>query len=359
MEYCISISAFPTLFLSRLGAFTLAVPDREVDIVGAPLRTLPPLVANKKKIRFGTIGLGLDLPRAIWSSECQVFSSQAVDLSLFLSRRPPKLQVRKWDQLPLSFWDKHPTDVLLVDAGQPGERHAFLIPAIVATSPNRRPRAIIVMGPIEWLYTPQAQGWRKVRRKTLERMGYTGLEWFVNAQEQGSALHQERLVEVFIANSTGRPLPASPVSQGLPTRSMQNLLIPFGVPSSEWAPRAAIQWYPQRQISEEGFQVLGHLKHRPIYGTEGCMPDEIGSWIADGTKGVRRLQVMEVAKGKGLPSEWLAKGAVIDPKVIAPETCLHIWTAVCDTIGHWFKADTHVAPPWAPTTHSTIPGCPG
>jgi hypothetical protein len=37
------------------------------------------------------------------------------------------------------------------------------------------------------------------------------------------------------------------------------------------------------------------------------MPDAIGSWIADGTKGVRRLQTMEVAKGKGLPSEWLAK----------------------------------------------------
>lgn len=320
------------------------MPARGLDIVGAPLRTLPPLVADKKKIRFGTIGVGMDLPRVIWSSECQVFSSQAADLTRPLARRPPKLQVRKWDQLPLSFWGKHPTDVLLIDAGQQGETHALLLPtAVTAMSPAQRPLVIVVAGPIEWLHNTVAQEWRKIRRKTLERSGYTGLEWFVNAQEQGSALHQERLVEVFIANPTGRILPTSPAPQGLPTRAMQNLLIPFGVPSSEWAPRKAIQWLAHPHVSEEGFHVLGHIKNKPIYGTEGCMPEEIGSWIADGLKGVRRLQIMEVAKGKGLPGEWLAKGAAIDSRVVAEETCLHIWTAVCDEIGHWLKTEAHVA----------------
>jgi hypothetical protein len=117
------------------------------------------------------------------------------------------------------------------------------------------------------------------------------------------------------------------------------------LPDGEWALRAAIQWHPHCPIGDDGLQVVGSIKSTSIYGTEGCMPHAIGSWIADGTKGVRRLQIMEVAKGKGLPSEWLTKGAVIEAKVIVQETCLHIWTAVCDTLGQWLKSHSHTHSP--------------
>jgi hypothetical protein len=101
LQYDTNLNKICTLYLclsyclpsSRAGAFVLEMPDRELDIIGPPLRTLPPLVANPKKIRFGTIGLGMDLPRLVWSHECQVFSSQASNLSTPLDKRPPKLKV--------------------------------------------------------------------------------------------------------------------------------------------------------------------------------------------------------------------------------------------------------------------------
>jgi hypothetical protein len=67
------------------------------------------------------------------------------------------------------------------------------------------------------------------------------------------------------------------------------------------------------------------------------MPEHIGSWIADGKKGVRRLQPAKVAKGKEVPSEWLTKGLELDSKVIKETTCLHIWSAVYDNVGQWLQ----------------------
>ena len=49
------------------------------DIMEAPTRSLP-ILSLGRKIRFGTIGLGLDLPRAIWPQENQVFSLQDPNL---------------------------------------------------------------------------------------------------------------------------------------------------------------------------------------------------------------------------------------------------------------------------------------
>jgi hypothetical protein len=79
------------------------------------VRILPPLVP-RTKIRFGTVCPGLDLPRSVWSSECQVFASQTKNLIRQLAGRPPKLQVKGFDQLAQGFLNKHPVDVLLLDA---------------------------------------------------------------------------------------------------------------------------------------------------------------------------------------------------------------------------------------------------
>jgi hypothetical protein len=300
------------------------------------VRILPPLVP-RPKIRFGTVCPGLDLPRSVWSSECQVFASQTKNLTRQLAGRPPKLQVKGFDQLAQGFLNKHPVDVLLMDAGQGGNRHHSLIPMLTVTEASQRPLAIAISGPIQWVYDLQAQGWRKTRRKALERQGYQALEWFMSSTEYGGALHQERLVEVFLARTDGRDLPSTPAPQALPPRAMQNLLAPYGIPTKDWARRPTIQWYPEVAISEEGFHLVGSIREQPIYSSQGIMPEHIGSWIADGEKGVRRLQSAEVAKGKGVPSEWLTKGLELDNKVVAETTCLHIWSAVCDELGQWLR----------------------
>lgn len=321
-----------------LGEYTVATQDWKADIVGVPVRILPPLVSKRRdKIRFGSIGPGLDLVRGIWASECQVFASQSRDLRSALGRRPPKLQVKKLDQLPKSFFRKHPVEALLIDCGAKGDLLPSLIPALEATNEELRPAVIVLAEPTQWILDKTAQAWRRIRRKTLERWGYVCLEWFVSATEQGGALHQERLIEVFLANTVNRTLPTSPAPQGLPPRAMRNLLLPFGIPKPAWAPCKSVKRYPVPFISEEGWHIIGTIGEHPIYGSEGIMPDFLGSWIGDGDKGVRRLQASELAKAKGLPSEWLTKGAILEGKLIAEDTCLHIWSAVCDEIGRWLR----------------------
>jgi hypothetical protein len=330
------------LYRTRVGELLLDLPTREADIVGAPLRNLPPLVITKK-IRFGTVGMGMDLPRLIWSEESQIFSSQDVNMSTLLHSRPKKQEVRKWDQLPKSFLQRNPVDVLMLDAGGSDDTRASTIPMIEATLPSHRPKAIVVAGPSKWILGLPLHSWRKERRKRLERLGYQSLEWFVNATQQGSALQQERLVEVFLMAGEGRALPEPPPMQGLPARPMKNLLLPVNkVPRKSRPSPSGIQWFPHQQPSAlTTLQVVGTVYEEPLYSSEGVMPDRLGAWIADSDTGIHGLQTEELAKGKGLPSEWRTKDTTLPEKTVKETTCVHIWSVVCDAVGLWLKQAQH------------------
>jgi hypothetical protein len=257
--------------------------------VGAPLRILPPLVITKK-IRFGTVGMGLDLPRLVWAEECQLFSSQDVNLSPVLSQRPVKQEVRRWDQLPQSFLGRNPVDVLLIDAGGNSSHLTHTLTMVENTTRLHRPKVLVISGPSRWVLDLQRDSDRKERRKRLEKLGYCCLEWFINAGQQGSALQQERLVEVCIAGSEGRAMPVAPPHQGLPARPMKNLLLPPGtIPRRSLAPPKAISWLTEAGPPDDGLLIVGHVGRQPLHSSTGCMPDELGAWIADSDTGVRRL----------------------------------------------------------------------
>lgn len=330
------------MYRSRLGELTLDLPEREQDIVGAPLRNLPPLVTTKK-IRFGTVGMGMDLPRLVWSAECQVFSSQDTDMTSALQHRPRKQEVRRWDQLPKSFLRKNPVDVLLVDEGDDSGPHNTTIEMIEHTPPLLRPKVMVASGPSNRILGLPSHGWRKQRRKRLEKLGYVSLEWFMSAEQQGSALQQERLVEVFLASGGNvRGLPDAPLAQCLPPRSMKNMLLPPGkIPRQSMArSRPAMVKRGDVGTSEDGLQMIGHLQQEPVYSSEGCMPDQLRAWISDSDTGTHRLQGEELAKGKGLPTEWRTKATPLLDKPIQGATCLHIWASVCDTLSSWLKSTT-------------------
>ena len=324
------------LYHPRVGELLLDLP-RDEDIVGAPLRNLPPLVATKK-LRFGTVGTGMDLPRMVWSGETQIFSSQDTDMSEALGGRPKKKEVRKWDQLPTSFLRKNGVDVLLIDSTGTQETRGSTLPMIEATPKSLRPKAIVVVGPSKWTLNLASCSWRRERRKRLEKLGYLSLEWFMSAEQQGSALQQERLVEVFVIPGEGRAIPDPPPAQGLPARPMRNLLLPLHqIPPRSRAPPKAILQLPSPSPEPGGLQVVGWVHDQPLYSSDGVMPDCVGAWIMDTDTGVHRLQTEELAKGKGLPSEWRSKDVPLPDEAIKEATCLHIWTAVCDTLGFWLK----------------------
>ncbi|MGL5812715.1 MAG: hypothetical protein ACRCYW_05195, partial [Aeromonas sp.] len=67
--------------------------------------------------------------------------------------------------------------------------------------------------------------------------------------------------------------------------------------------------------------------------------------MVDSETGVHQLQAEELAKGKGLPLEWVTSDARIPIATVIDATCLHIWTAVCDSIGQWLKIPQEGTPP--------------
>ena len=88
------------------------------DVIEAPGRTIRVPTSNRR-VRYGTVGTGLDLGRLVWPKDCHIFSSQAVyiqELNSQLPGRPkstkelgPAGGVRK------NVLRTHPVEVLLVD----------------------------------------------------------------------------------------------------------------------------------------------------------------------------------------------------------------------------------------------------
>ena len=173
-------------------------------------------------------------------------------------------------------------------------------------------------------------------------MGYVGQEWFLASHEQGGAVYQERLVEVYVQskNQCLKNLPQCPGPQGLPPRPMSNLLRSHGIPPQDRAKRHLTQRFPEPDLSNHPHHLVGLVGGHPIYGNQGCMPDKIGRWVDDGVN-IRKLRAAELAKGKGLPGEWVAKGQEpeLSYSVVTGATSVHIWTVVCDSIAQWVHAD--------------------
>ena len=81
---------------------------------------------------------------------------------------------------------------------------------------------------------------------------------------------------------------------------MQNLLQPCGIPPGDWAKPKA---FTQREAEEGPIQIRGRVGNFPVIGPQGCMPDDLNTFV-ETEKGIRRLQVEELGKAKGIPGEW-------------------------------------------------------
>ncbi|CAB9523251.1 unknown protein (Partial), partial [Seminavis robusta] len=119
-----------------------------------------------------------------------------------------------------------------------------------------------------------------------------------------------------------------------PPREMSNLPLPIGYPDRDRAKLRQISKLPSPTTYQEHYQLYGHVQNLPIYDGTGCMPDSVGRWVFDGSR-VRKLQLDELAKGKGVPGEWRDKSLELPYKAVVGATAVHIWTVVCDAVAGW------------------------
>ena len=136
------------------------------------------------------------------------------------------------------------------------------------------------------------------------------MEWQANAMDFGAALDQERVFDVYYQSPTPftKP-PEQPQGQGLPPRAMSNLLQPVGIPFHDRAKPGAAKLEPPAPALDQpqGPLCVGTCNAGKVYHPDECMVDSLdGNWVST-EQGVRKIQVAELAKAKGLPSEWKSK----------------------------------------------------
>ena len=79
----------------------------------------------------------------------------------------------------------------------------------------------------------------------MMKRGCQAMEWMGNSLEFGAALDQERLFDVYYqAESPLTRPPMQPEGQGLPPRSMSNLLMPTGIPKGDRAKKGGPKLVP-------------------------------------------------------------------------------------------------------------------
>jgi hypothetical protein len=286
-------------------------------------------------LKYGTIGTGLDLGRLVWPKDTHIFSSQSApkqDLAGQLPGRQGQVKelgpaggVRK------NVLRTNPVDVLLVDGIEHSEWGLWIDSVKLA----ERPKMILWFEEAKMITHEKKGPICKDTRKKLQRSGYRICYWYLQAEDYGAALVQERIGVLYVRKDCGpeKGLPSKPPPMELPVRAMSNLLMPVGVPRKAYCRDKEKECEGQRFLPCE---VLKEVKKSPIYEATGPMPDHPQAWIRS-DRGTRRLQHEELAKAKGVPSSWLkGKGAKsLRQSQVDRATCVHLWSAAMDVMRPW------------------------
>ena len=201
------------------------------DVIEAPSRTIQ-VPTDDRRLKYGTVGTGLDLGRLVWPKDTHIFSSQSV-LKQDLASQLPGRQTDAKELGPAGGVRKNvlrtnPIDVLLVD----GVRYSEWGPWIDTVKLAERPKMILWFEEAKMITHEKEGPICKDTRKKLQKAGYRTCYWYLQAEDYGAALVQERIGVVYVRNdcSPKKELPSKPCPMELPCRAMSNLLMPVGVP---------------------------------------------------------------------------------------------------------------------------------
>jgi hypothetical protein len=246
--------------------------------------------------------------------------------------RTPTLELGPPGRVPFTQLCATPVDFLMIDLQDFTGWERWLEQA---SQNGSIPRAVVQALPPEYLSDGPKETELHLRGKRLKRLGYTAIYWYLRAHEFGAALHQDRLFMVYYLEGRDCLSPIQPKPDGLPGRSMANLLVPVGVPHGAFLNGAPVA---QPMPSYQGpCQLWGRCGPRPIYSIDGVIPDNLTASLLVRNR-CRRLQSGELAKAKGVLSEWNVKPArPLPAKPAALGTSLHLWTAVGNSLAVWLQ----------------------
>jgi hypothetical protein len=301
-------------------------------VIEAPSRTIR-VPTDNRQVTYGTIGTGLDLGRLVWPKDDHVFSSQTISKGELKAHFPGQngnvKELGPAGGVRANVLRTNPVDALLID----GVNYHAWGTWIESIGMVERPKVILWFDEAKRILDEKEGPLCKYVRKRMSKSGYRSCYWYLQAEDYGSALVQERVGVLYIRKGCGpeHQLPDKPSPMKLPARAMSNLLMPVGVPWKAYCNEK------EQMCEGQRFRpclVKAQVRRSPVYETSGPMPDHPHVWIRS-DKGVRRLQHEELAKAKGVPSEWLKGGKPLKQSQVDRATCLHLWTAAMDTVRPW------------------------
>jgi hypothetical protein len=298
---------------------------------------------------MGLVNGGLELLSTCWSTmdlAWTVDSSHAA-LAIHAPNRPtPVLSFDHPDRAPRAILHRHPVDILIWDHSQddPALGSEAADPQVTRWIAHcdqaSRPSLVVELwgasasmhslGPLS-----------KPVRKAFRAQGYSQRSFQASGTALGGAVTQERLVIVYFQDSQLSPTLvrdwSPPLHSVHAARPMSNLLKPFGVPRNAYH----------------------HLsRHRPLDpschipdSVTSPMPSAVGAWIST-PLGVRRLLPDELAKGLGVPSDWLLATHVLPARFLNYLVGTHIWEALGIVLGPLLE---NRSSPEGATHKSTLP----
>ena len=278
------------------------------------------LVSNSQSWSFGVIGVCSDLVDKAWSKHDQRFKSSRNDVT-----PPPHhyLRLQIPGRLRRDFLAQNPVDCLIVE----GEPTSKVIDWVTGVDFQHQPKAVVIMlrdSIMENLEGPLS----KLERRKLGKCQYTIQYWHLNAFELGASLNQSRMAIVI---TRGDEAPMQPNKHAGSFRSMSNLLRCYSIPKALYLPGRVTPH------EENVWPCTSHSRMNDefVYESAGIMPDS-PNCILNTAKGLRRLQIDELCKAKGLNSKHPHNMSDQVFKTLVKEaTCQHIWLNVLDAVGTW------------------------
>jgi len=285
--------------------------------------------------RYGTASTGPNLFREVWVHEDHVFAAEGGR-----TQKGAAHHMGHPDRTSVNILNQHPVEVLVVDdcdvSGRPHDR--YWRRWLDKCRPDNRPDYVLLAVPTHELVDEdglQSKGWRR----RFQGWSYEPHYWFLRGHEHGGVVRQDRCVVVLrrCDESVAEVLLPDTIVNDEGPRSAWNMLRPTGVPRTAWIREA---WTPNSDYPEwiraaaapcqiRGETTCGRI---PVFSPDGCLPDKVGALI-ETEQGVRRLQMDELARAKGVPSEWITQD-LLTSRGLRHLTALHIWAAVASSLSH-------------------------
>jgi hypothetical protein len=104
-------------------------------------------IDERKKMRFGTIGNGIDIARTAWPSAQHVFSAQGNDYSRQLPGRPDATEIGPIGRNSTQLLNKQPVDALLIEeSGEISVKASFWEALVEKCTDILRPSYLLIAG---------------------------------------------------------------------------------------------------------------------------------------------------------------------------------------------------------------------